>query len=74
MKIDLGPVKRLLESKTCPDHRERPKVTITGDKHQHTCCCEKFKASLSKLAEKGIGDGSKKAVEKEMENIFKKLR
>ena len=56
MKISLASVKRRLELRTCPDHNQKPKVTLQDDQLQFTCCCDKFKTSLNKVVALSMDD------------------
>jgi hypothetical protein len=49
MKISLDSIKRRLQSRSCPEHNQKAKVTIIDDQLHIAACCDKFKASLTKV-------------------------
>jgi len=50
MRIDLTPIKYKLESMTCPDHNQRPSVSLELGKIDITACCETFRSNLEGYA------------------------
>jgi peptidyl-prolyl cis/trans isomerase len=69
--INYSNIKSRIERYSCPEHRERPKFTITSDGFTITACCEKFRTSLINEAKSAVEEETQKAIEKMLKNAFK---
>lgn len=50
MNLNVLPIKQMLETIPCPDHKKTAKVDIELGKIEVTACCEQFRVSLLQLA------------------------
>lgn len=50
MNIHMSSTKQMLEGFVCPEHKERPTVTIELGNIEIKACCEPFRAGLEQIA------------------------
>jgi hypothetical protein len=62
--IDLKKVCRMVETKRCRDHNEKPKAIVKGSSINLTTCCDKFQKELQKIIETEITKQTGEAIKK----------
>ncbi|HUH35111.1 MAG TPA: hypothetical protein VL022_04690 [Moheibacter sp.] len=63
----LKSVKRELEKKRCKLHGKKADIKLSGDNLNMNCCCDKFRAELSKEMDKAV----RKSTDEFMKKLFK---
>lgn len=69
--INYNNVKAHIERKLCPEHSQHPTFTKTANGFTINACCEAFKSTLIKEAEKVIKIELEKAISQMFKNAFK---
>ena len=69
--LDYSAIKRKIERECCSEHGENAKFIKTNDGFKMQTCCDNFGNTMSKKAEKIVGEETQNAINKMMKNIFK---